>query len=210
MKARFCACYPCRGIRSGGLIVGKGTENTDKMGEGGGTAPRQVEDRQTGKNNWTAFTGNPLAVALVAAVVAGVVSLGVNHFQNQDTARQAVSSQQTQELLQMQKTADTIDQDAQNVAIYAFRCSFKGKKWATCIFDAPDYFKLEADSDTLGTISDSTSDQQADSLALKLSTETEALMSSTSFDAGIKALGGVTNAQLDLDSRCGLLIQGYP
>ena len=154
-----------------------------------------------------------LIIGLVTAILSGVVSYLVaertTREQDQDTARQAVSSHQTQELMQMQKSADTIGQDAQNVAIYAIRCSFKGKKWATCIFDAPDYFKLIADSGGLGTIADSTTDHQADSIALQLSDKVTALISSSTSLAGIKDLGAITNTQLALDQRCGLLIQGF-
>jgi hypothetical protein len=164
-----------------------------------------------GRTSSALITG--LIICLVTVVLSGVVSFSVadrtSRGQSQDTARQAVSSQQLQELLQMQESADAADEDAQNVAVYAFKCSAKGKKWAACIFDAPDHVKLLADSDALGTIVDSTTGQQADSLALKLADEVNALITSSTVLAGIKDLGSIANTKLDLDQHCGQLIQGY-
>jgi hypothetical protein len=162
-----------------------------------------------------AFSSLPIWVVagVITVALSGLVSFLVadrtSHEQGQDEARLAVSSQETQELLRMQRSADLVDQDSQRVGISAFRCSAGGKKWTACVSAAPDYFRLLADSSAFGSVTDPAADPQAASLAGELSANVNAFMASRTARAGIQDLGNILNAQIALDQRFSLVIKQH-
>ncbi len=53
------------------------------------------------------LTGNALFTGIISAVVAGVISFYVAHWQSRDAARQAIASQQVAVTVQLEAAANT-------------------------------------------------------------------------------------------------------
>ena len=147
-------------------------------------------------------------VALISAAVPGIVSFLVAGYQNRVARSQAVSAQQTQEVMQMEQSVGATFEDLQSVAMYAPKCSLQGGGWDNCFLKATDFDKYQADSDTFDATIDNGTDQWADSLALRFHKKATAPMSDKDVKSGLKYRADSVKAELDLVQRCGLLIQG--
>jgi Tfp pilus assembly protein PilV len=68
------------------------------------------------------LTGNALVTALISAIVAGVISFAVAHYQVQDTDRQAVASQQVAVAGQVEAAATEFYKDTFPFSQQQMRC----------------------------------------------------------------------------------------
>jgi flagellar basal body-associated protein FliL len=134
-----------------------------------------------------------LVVALISAAVAGIVSFLVAGYQNHVARSQADCAQQTQEVVQMERSAGATVEDLQSVANYTLKCSLQDRRW----------------DNTFDTTIDNATDQRADSLALKFQQKTTSSMSDKNAKSRLKDWADSVKAELDLAQRCGLLIQGF-
>jgi len=71
------------------------------------------------------ITGNALITGVVSAIIAGVISFYVAHWQSQDVARQAIASQQVLEVIQLKTDAETFDQSALGAYASGWQCAHK-------------------------------------------------------------------------------------
>jgi ethanolamine ammonia-lyase small subunit len=71
------------------------------------------------------LTGNALFTGVISAIVAGVISFYVAHWQSQDAVRQAIASEQVQEVTQLEADARTFDQDAYSAYLSGWQCAHK-------------------------------------------------------------------------------------
>ena len=143
----------------------------------GPVAANSSGPRDPPRKKWAAVASSSL-VALISAIVAGVVSFAVARYQNEASRSQAVSSQQTQELLRMEQLGDTLYEDAQNIAISAIKCSLKGQEWSTCFFINPEFTKYLVDINAFSTTIQNVTDQQADRIAEQIAGKATGAMAS--------------------------------
>jgi hypothetical protein len=157
--------------------------------------------RDPPRKKWAAVASSPLVVALISAIVAGVVSFAVARYQNEASRGQAVSSQQTQELLRMEQSGDTLYEDAQNIAISAIKCSFKGQEWSTCFFINPEFTKYLVDIDAFSTTIQNVSDQQADKIAEQIAGKAAGAMASKDKTRGFENIAQMGSLHIEHYSK---------
>ena len=69
-----------------------------------------LQTQEAGRRFPGGLTGNALLSGIIAAIVSGLISFYVVHWQSQAAARQAVTSQQVAAAVQLQSAAETFDQ----------------------------------------------------------------------------------------------------
>jgi hypothetical protein len=82
--------------------------------------PWQMPKARRGRPGWIA--GNALVTGIICAILAGVISFYVARWQSQDAAKQAVASQQAQELVRVETDATTLYQVAYGVYVSRREC----------------------------------------------------------------------------------------
>ena len=171
----------------------------------GNASPAEKIPQKTRKKLLRGLTGNALTTSVVAALVSGVTSFYVAHWQSQDALRQAVISQQVQQLIKLEADAQSFDAAVYTEYSIALECR-KGSASACNQVTGPSGDKMVNAEVTLdidkGNISDTFIRKDIDTL----------------IDTGLAAASpGSTNensyvveanAYFNLTARCGRLIQG--
>jgi hypothetical protein len=89
------------------------------------------------------WTNNALVAALAGAVTGvlagGLIALLAVHVQDKAATGQAISSEQAQELGQLEQAASSLYQDGQSVVMYQVSCALRQESWQTCGVRAPGF-----------------------------------------------------------------------
>lgn len=157
------------------------------------------------------WTSNPLAVALIAAVVAGVVSFLVASYQSHTSAKQALGGQQAAAAIQLQTDATAYYKD---ITVYEYTYLCKSDKNCSSQGVISEGNPYEATStvdkyDLNGAI-DNMSDKSVITLADNFLKAANNLLSSdlSQLLPRVKLNDKFSDAYRELMIRCGQIIQG--
>jgi hypothetical protein len=154
------------------------------------------------------LTGNALLTGIVCAIVAGVISYYVAHWQAQDAARQAIASQQTQQVIQLESDARTFIQLADRTYLIRGQCLYlitpACKQSQTTIIDNP----FRGPELALGADAANVSDAAAKNDAYNLEYYALQALPEVGSGQGYTDWVKMGNAYSALLTRCGQLIQG--
>jgi hypothetical protein len=154
------------------------------------------------------LTGNALLTGIVCAIVAGVISYYVAHWQAQDAARQAIASQQAQQVIQLETDARTFIQLADRTYLIRGQClnliTPACKQAQTTIINNP----FRGPELALGADAANVSDAAAKNDAYNLEVYAVNALSEVGTNQGSTAFQDMGNAYSALLTRCGQLIQG--
>jgi hypothetical protein len=155
------------------------------------------------------LTGNALVSAVIAAIVSGVISFAVAHYQDQDSARQAVTGEQVSAALQLEAAATTFYQ-ATN-AIYEKRitgCGSGVRNAPICLIEPPDYTTYATYENAFNAVRANVSDGVASIYAGQIATYGLDALINVGTAAGGAYQNEMNFAYQELITRCGQIIQG--
>ncbi len=156
------------------------------------------------------LTGNALVSGVVAAIVAGVISFWVAHYQDQDAARQARAAQQAAAATQLEASATTYYNDTFAIYDHGF-CRGLNKNMPICLTAAPSMTIYFADEATFDADRLNVSDAKVSALALQMTAYSNG--ATLPVTAATATLAGhnfveMKTAYQQLVSLCGQIIQG--
>lgn len=154
------------------------------------------------------MTGNALVSGIVAAIVAGVISFGIAHYQSQDAARQAQAAQVADGASQVESVAAGFYEAAESLYAARKQCIIQfrpGKVPPGC--PASDIAFLNSQA-ALGTAFANTSDQQIHSLLSVFIRDALDALAELGTPQGSASYNKMTVGYYQLVTRCGQLIQG--
>jgi hypothetical protein len=155
------------------------------------------------------LTGNALVSGVVSAIVAGVISFTVVHYQDQDAARQAQASQQVQEAEQVETAANSFYQATMSVYNFQLKCVSRNETSQQCEILAPGDNDLATADNALDADMLNITDREAFQLAASLLSASAWLLSSVTAVNVRSEWKNVVVLYFQLIFRCGQLIQGY-
>jgi type II secretory pathway pseudopilin PulG len=141
---------------------------------------------------------NALVSGVVGAIVAGLISFGIAHYQDQDAARQAASAQQASAALQLETAATGLYQATFDL-------------WPSCeknpgiCLDNNAYVAAEQ---TFNAASSNVSDPRAAMLAKQLANSSTTALASADLTSVSTNLNQLGETYGELITRCGQLVQG--
>jgi hypothetical protein len=160
------------------------------------------------------FTNNALLSAIVSVIIAGVISFVVAHWQSQDAARQAVTAQQVQEVLQLETAAETFDQAAYSAYADGWQCAHRvasacqqeqvSVPGSTSAIDSP----LSSAQNALIADMNNVSDPAVRTDASNLVDQVQGALTEDGSQQGTTAWTNASEAYAHLLIRCGQLIKG--
>jgi len=166
------------------------------------TAAAKRKDKERG------LTNNALVAGVVSAVVAGVISLLVTHFQDRSAESQAHSAQQASAAEQLEAAASSLYSATQNVYNFQRGCVSPNVTWKLCAAQAPYMSSFSAAFTAFGPAVANEGDPQAGRLANQFSTEAAATVGAADAAHGEQSWNNFLNTYVDLIARCGQLIRG--
>jgi len=158
-------------------------------------------------------TGNALVSGVVSAIVAGLISFFIAHYQTQDADRQANAAQQASAVVQLESAATTFYQQATALGTSQLLCP-NANGAANCPAASYNSTNFEEDQETFNADRLNVSDPAASKLADNLNNFANQLMSysrkNTLRDrtAATKLNNEIVDAYFQLIDRCGRLVQG--
>lgn len=148
---------------------------------------------------------------IVAAVIAGIISLVVtlmtNYFQAQEAASQAHSSHQLQAMQNLQNVATVQFNTA--MAIYRFQSNCAGhfNTWVSCASQAPQMSTFGSLNAAFATAASNVADQSSQQLAAQFDYSCTHMFDAPSAAEGNVRMTQVVDAYLKLNAHLGWLIQ---
>lgn len=167
--------------------------------------PEPKPERKSTEKGWTQ---NALVSGVVPAVVAGLISFLVAHQQSDDSAKQALETQQIQEAGQLETAAGNLYQTTTSVYNFQMKCAGANLNWQQCANIAPDFNSYSAAVTSFGPASLDVKDQQASRLAASMGSAAAKMISVTSAAAGETQWNTMLNEYAALEGRCAQIIQG--
>lgn len=159
------------------------------------------------------FTSSTLGIAIISAVVSGVISFLVAHYQSQDSARQATATQQVQEVIQLEADVKAYYSDVVDISNAYVNCTRvpRASRSAACIpanlnnLEDP-LIKAQANIDAdLPSISDDQVRGAAYRFEMAVLKQANAILSNKANDSDWIDVFSQYESILE---RCGQLIQG--
>jgi len=170
-----------------------------------------VSNDRLRKKTRAILTNNAVVAGVVSAIVAGAISFAIAHYQSQDSARQAIASQQTQDVTQLEADVRTFDQLSTRTFVQRRKCASLAIVTPECkaagttnILDSPLISPEMALGADLANISDTVVSNDTNSFEYYA---LEAL-ANASTDQGFIALKSMNDAYSKVIARCGQLIKG--
>jgi hypothetical protein len=158
------------------------------------------------------WSNNALVAAVVGAmagaIVAGIISLLVTHYQDQSTASQARSGQQAQAAEQLETAANTLYQSTTSIRIFQQRCSGTRTTWSQCRTEALEVYPgYSPDLTTFAADSANVADSTAGELATQFRAESVGVVTATSAAQSGQMWNELVTTFPELTARCGKLAQ---
>jgi hypothetical protein len=145
-----------------------------------------------------ALGNNALVAGVISAIVAGVITLLITHYQDRDAATQTRSAEQTTAVLQLEVAATTLDRATMNLL---GNCSTDP---GLCADPPSSYF---ADQETFDTERANVADPAAGNLSLQLENYADDAITLNGMSGDGVNVTGMITAYQQLITRCGQLIQ---
>ncbi len=160
------------------------------------------------KTKLPGWTTNPLAVALISAVLAGIVSFLVASYQVHASAEQAIGGQQATAAAQVETAATAFYHDVQNAYKTPPICHTTTLNYECTVLVRT---VLWNDLNTLGVAVGNVSDPVVHNLEKKFSDDSSRAINDSNLDSSIQILSdraAVDDDYSKLMTQCGRIIQG--
>jgi hypothetical protein len=157
------------------------------------------------------WLSNQSKQTIVAAIIAGLVSLGItlinDQVESQNFANQSHSEYQIQAMQSLQNSATIQFNNA--LAIYHFQTACVGhlNTWRSCAGEAPQFNAFFDGISVFDTAANNVADHEAQQLALLFDTLCTQMFGSASADHGSELMNQVIDTYLNLNKHLGQLIQ---